>query len=190
MKPAIKILATIILAMAAVFTTACSRQSEPLVVYSGKGLKYAVDEIIGKFEQVDGGRVSVVYAGSKTLLNTIRKTGRGDIYIPGSESYLTQAGELVTRSAYVARHVPVFVASVAQAGRIQSFQDLLKPGVSVAIGNSKMAAIGKVARPLSSGKRLGGRVNSILLCRHRRSMNCWTWSSRMKSMLRWCGKIC
>ena len=126
----------------------CSQPSNNLSIYSGKGLKFAVDEIIENFEKQEGVKVSVVYAGSKTLLDTIRKTHKGDIYIPGSQTYINDAGDLITRSEFVAYHVPTFIVASNKKEELKNFEDLLKPGVRIAAGNKRMAAIGRVTEQI------------------------------------------
>ena len=126
----------------------CSQPDNNLSIYSGKGLRFAVDEIIENFEKEEGVSVSVVYAGSKTLLDTIRKTHKGDIYIPGSQTYITDAGDLITRSEFVAYHVPTFVISPNKSNELKNFEDLLKPGIRIAAGNKRMAAIGRVTEEI------------------------------------------
>ncbi|QFY88890.2 substrate-binding domain-containing protein [Magnetovirga frankeli] len=126
----------------------CGHEPATLLVYAGKGLKYPVEEIRRQYEQIKGVQVQVVYAGSDTLLATIRKTHRGDIYIPGSKTYLQQADDLVVRASAIAWHVPVFAISTGKIDRLRRYEDLLAPGVRIAIGNGQMAAIGRVADSL------------------------------------------
>ena len=127
----------------------CSQgEKQSLIVYSGKGLKYAMDEIIQDFEKQEGIKVEVIYAGSETLLNTIQETRKGDIFIPGSKSYLKKAGEFATNHQYVAKHTPVFAVRKDQSEQLGTYSDLLKPGVKITVGNKNMAAIGKVAEAI------------------------------------------
>ncbi len=119
-----------------------------LIVYSGKGLKYAMDEITLLFEKKEGVKVEIIYAGSETLLNTIIETRKGDIFIPGSKSYIHKAGSHAMNPQYVAKHTPVFAIRYDQSERIQTYADLLKPGVKITVGNKNMAAIGKVAEAI------------------------------------------
>jgi molybdate transport system substrate-binding protein len=123
----------------------CGRESEPLVVYAGKGLKYPLEEISENFRQREGIPVSIVYAGSDTLLTTLQKTNRGDVYIPGSSSYIKDAGALVTRDRFVAMHIPAFAV---RAGNLRTYADLLAPGVRIAVGNKDMAAIGRIVEAM------------------------------------------
>jgi molybdate transport system substrate-binding protein len=128
----------------------CYQEPTELVVYAGKGLKVPVEVLKQQFEQREGVPVRVVYAGSKTLLDTIRKTRKGDIYIPGSSAYLKQAGKLVDRAETIGWHVPVFAVAAAKQETLRSYADLLKPGVRIAIGNRQMTAIGRLAEAMMS----------------------------------------
>lgn len=141
----------------------CIQEPDPLVVYAGKGLKHAVDEIKQNFEQLEGIPVSVVYAGSETLLTTIRKTGKGDVFIPGSPGYIKEAGELVIDDHIVALHVPTFVVSAAAADRLHTYTDLLEPGVRIAIGNSHMNAIGRIAESIDKNAPPQQRFSSNIV---------------------------
>ncbi|MGN7613840.1 substrate-binding domain-containing protein [Magnetococcales bacterium HHB-1] len=131
----------------------CSKPEEPLKLYAGKGLRHAVEDIKALYEKREGVSVEVVYAGSATLLNTIEKTRKGDVYLPGSKSYINDAGPLITRSAFVGHHVPTFAIRRDTGKKISRYEDLLVPGVRIAIANENMAAIGRVANTIN--KRAG-----------------------------------
>lgn len=128
----------------------CSQEKEPLVVYAGKGLKHAMEEVKQSFEQRDGTPVSIIYAGSDTLLTTLKNTHKGDIFIPGSLSYIKKAGKLVAAKHYVAQHVPGFAVRGDTARALTSYSDLLAPGVRIAVGNKDMCAIGRVGESILS----------------------------------------
>ncbi len=130
------------------FMSACGQVQEPLTVYSGKGLKAPMEEIKTLFEQREGIRLTIHYAGSQTLLRTIRKTLKGDVFIPGSAGYIRDAGDLVTDSRYVAPHVPVFAVSADSSIKLTTYSDLLKPGLKIAVGNKETAAIGRVTEAI------------------------------------------
>ena len=63
---------------------------QSLVVYCATGVKKAVEEAAGKFEQETGVTVSLEYASSGVLANKLKldKEGgvsRGDVYIPADD---------------------------------------------------------------------------------------------------------
>lgn len=139
------LLLTALASAALVFLVSCGRQPDILVVYAGDGMKYPIEEIRQNFEQREGIAVNIVYAGSETLLSTIQKTHKGDVFIPGSSSYIKDAGPLITSDQYVALHVPAFAV---RAGKLKNYTDLLTPGVRIAVGNKDMAAIGRIAEAI------------------------------------------
>lgn len=145
------------------FMIGCTQQPENLVVYSGKGLKHAVDEIIENFENKEAVSISVVYAGSKTLLDTIKKTHKGDIYIPGSEEYIKEAKDFISQSEFVAYHVPTFIVSSKTSKEIKRFDGLFSPGVRIAIGNKRMAAIGRISEEILNHGDLEKKSNKNIV---------------------------
>lgn len=128
----------------------CSKEPKELVIYAGKGLKFAVDEIVEGFSRLHNVRINLVYAGSDTLLTTLQMTHKGDIFIPGSAHYVKEAGELVTEDHYLAMHVPLFVVRTDNPRPLNNYSDLLLPGVRIAIGNKDMNAIGRIAESMMS----------------------------------------
>jgi len=146
--PSLHRIPRVVFGLAMIWLAGCSQQPAPLVVYAGKGLKNAVEEVVKTFEQQNNLQVSVIYAGSNTLLNTLQETQKGDVLIPGSRSYVAKAGELATRSQYVAKHVPTFVVNPISDNTLTTYADLLADNVRIAVGNEKMAAIGRVAKDM------------------------------------------
>lgn len=140
----------IVLAVILAFASGCSQKAEPITVYAGKGLKQAIEEIKQLYEQKKGVSISITYAGSQTLLNTLQNTHKGDVFIPGSKSYINKAKKLsmVTNDQYVAKHIPAFVVRANLAKSMTTYSDLLAPEVKIAIGNKDMCAIGRVGEAI------------------------------------------
>lgn len=124
----------------------CCRKPERIIVYAGKGLQIPLEEIRREFEEKYSIGVSIIYAGSETLLETIRKTGSGDVFIPGIASYLEDAGNLVLSRQYVAKHRLVFAARKDNPRNIATINDLLQPGIKIAAGNREMCAVGRISQ--------------------------------------------
>lgn len=123
----------------------CEKKNQELVVYSGQGLKNVMEEIIQEFENKHKLGVKIIYAGSGTLLKVISKSKVGDLFIPGSDKFITKAGNLVLHHQYVAQHIPTVVIHKGNPKDIRSFEDILKPGIKIAVGNKNMSAIGRIS---------------------------------------------
>jgi len=161
----ILLLATLALCLA-IGTGGCSRSGidHPLVVYSGKGLSNAMEEAKTAFQQRHKIPVTIIYAGSDTLLSTIQRTRRGDIFIPGSATYIQRAGDLIRSDKYVADHIPAFIVRADNPKNLQTFADLLADGVKLAVGNKDMCAIGRVAEKIiaASDQQAAFRKNIVI----------------------------
>jgi len=182
-----------VLGLALILSPGCDRRVEPLVVYAGKGLTNAMEEVKLAFEQQDRTPISIIYAGSDTLLTTLQQTRKGDVFIPGSPAYLKRAGSLSGNARPVALHVPAFVVRADNPKSLRAYADLLANGVRIAVGNKDMCAIGRVAEniihdsdPRDSFQRniviTGSTVNELLhLVVHQEVDAALIWSD----MLQW-----
>ena len=74
-----------------------------LLVYCGITMIHPMSEIASIIEQREDVKISFIKGGSGNLLNSIKFNRIGDLYLPGSESYIEQskAEGLVTRTAHV-----------------------------------------------------------------------------------------
>ena len=154
------------------FLSGCDKGEKSLIVYSGKGLKNAVEDVKQAFEQKHKIKLYIIYAGSYNLLETIQKTKKGDIYIPGSLAPVKKAGDLVAHSQSIAAHVLAFAVRMDNPKNIQSYNDLSRAGINIAVGNKDMCAAGKVAEKIMKGSKdiefkknitiTGSTVNELL----------------------------
>ena len=121
----------------------------PLMAYCGASMKPTVDAIIKDYERDYGIAVQVQYDASDNLLNAIKMTQKGDIFIPAEEAYLNKARQqnLIHETLAIARNFPVLVVKKGNPKSIHAISDLLRPDVSLALANPA-AAIGKVGMEL------------------------------------------
>ena len=121
-------------------------ESPSLLVYSGTGMKKPMDEIGVLFEQKYGIKVTYNYAGSGHLLNQMEFAQQGDIYMPGATYYslIAQEKGFIDYNKFVAYHIPVIAVPKGNPANITCLDDLAKPGVRVALGDSEACAIGKL----------------------------------------------
>ena len=124
-----------------------------------------VEDIKATFMKRYNVKVVVIYGGAKSLLAVIREIKRGDIFIPGSSDAITEAGDLIDSSRYVASHVPVIAVLKDNPRHIGSFDDLARAGVKIAIGNSDTCAVGRTAGKIIAKSKSGGRIRKNIMIR-------------------------
>ena len=131
-------------------TSGCNNKKTTLTIYAGKGIKNSMEEIKQSFENKHHIPLSIIYAGSNTLLTTIQKSKKGDIFIPGSLNYIKQIQDQVTTNQHIADHIPTFAVRTDNAKQLTSYKDIMQEGIKIAVGNHDMCAIGKVAEKIIS----------------------------------------
>ena len=124
--------------------------AEELFMYCGAGLRQPVDELLDVYRQETGVKVNVEFGGSGQLLARIKATGKGDVFLPGSQFYVDRLKESneVSFSLPVVLHIPVVAVNKRKAEEIKTFADLAKPGVRVGLGDPKAMALGRTAEDI------------------------------------------
>lgn len=118
--------------------------SGPLLVYCAAGLRQPVEAAVKAY----GGEIQLQFGGSQTLLANAELTGKGDLFIPADDSYLTiaRSKKLVAESIPLASMTPVLAVAKGNPKGILSLADLLKPDVRLAQANPDATAVGKLVR--------------------------------------------
>jgi molybdate transport system substrate-binding protein len=129
---------------------ACAPKTQKSVTaFVGSASKPPMEEAAQAFEKETGIKVYANYGGSGTMLSQIELSKSGDIYIPGSQDYMTKAeraGAVDAASVQkVAYLVPVIGVQHGNPKNIQSLADLARPGVKVGIGNPEAVCLGLYA---------------------------------------------
>lgn len=123
-------------------------ESLELMVYSGAGLKKPMEKIKEIYEKKSGNKINYIYAGSGQLLAQLESSGKGDLFIVGSEDVYKDAKEkdLVEEGNEIAHHTPVIIAGKGNPKNITGLKDLEKEGINIALGEEKSNAIGKTSQ--------------------------------------------
>jgi molybdate transport system substrate-binding protein len=126
------------------------RPGDTLIVHCAAGLSGPMQEIAADYERETGRRVEINFDGSAPILARIDISRIGDVFLPADESYidLAKSKELV-RDADVtplARMKAVLIVPAHNPRKIQTWNDLMRDGVTFAIADPDRAAIGKLTR--------------------------------------------
>jgi molybdate transport system substrate-binding protein len=123
-------------------------KAKELLLYCGAGIRPPADELAETFKRQFGVEIAINYAGSETLLSTIRLTRSGDLYMPGDKHYVEQAAQqgMILSQRSVCYFVPTILVQKGNPKDITNLQDLLKPGVKLGLGDPNACAIGRTTR--------------------------------------------
>ena len=118
--------------------------ASPILVHCAAGLRMPVEELARQFEAETGVPVQLQFAGSQQLLAAIATAKRGDLFIPGDDSYLAKAE--VAETIPLAQMDVVVVVRKGNPLKVATLADLMQPAVRVALPDPDSAATGKLAR--------------------------------------------
>src|SRR5262245_10004487 len=120
-----------------------------VIVHCAAGLRGPMEEIAADYEHQTGRRVELNFDGSAPILARIDQSRIGDVFLPADESYIeiAKAKELVRDQDIIplARMKAVLVVP-ADAGKIQTWTDVLDDKTKLALADPDRAAIGKLTR--------------------------------------------
>ena len=128
-----------------------------LLLYCGAGLRPPVAEAVQAFNREHGAVVECDYAGSEVLISRIKLTGRGDLYMPGDVHYVELAEKegLTTSIHTVCYFVPVILVRKGNPKGIRTLRDLVRPDVTLGLGDPKACAIGRKAARIFAKNNIG-----------------------------------
>ncbi len=142
-------------------------QADSLFVYSGAGLRPAVQTLIDQFERETGVKIFVEYGGMGQMTTRFNTTQRGDVYISGARFYTDQLAEKgqITDVRALVYHTAVIGVSRAKAATITHFKDLAVPGHRLALGDPQAMALGRTAEAILDASGLGEAIRANVVAR-------------------------
>jgi len=125
-------------------------EAKKLLLYCGAGIRPPAEELVESFGREHGVKIATNYAGSETLLSTIRLIRSGDLYMPGDKHYVEQAVQegMILSQRSVCYFVPTIFVQKGNPKNIRRLQDLLRPGLKVGLGDAKACAIGRTTKQI------------------------------------------
>lgn len=120
---------------------------QPLLLFCGAGIRPAAEALIAGFEERTGTRIAPTYAGSGHLMGQIATSGKGDLFIPGDDSYIAQAieREMVRPETVrvLAFFTPVLLVQSGNPLGLRKLADLARPKLRLGFADERSAAIGR-----------------------------------------------
>jgi molybdate transport system substrate-binding protein len=137
------------------------KPKKELLIYCGITMIQPMAQIASIVEQREGVKISILKGGSGNLLNSIRFNRVGDLYLPGSESYIKQAKseELISRTVLVGYNKAAMMVREGNPKSIPPRLDaLINPDLYVVIGNPNSGSIGKETKKILTAANLYDQV--------------------------------
>jgi molybdate transport system substrate-binding protein len=128
----------------------CGRPPEAihLRLYTGAGLREAVEALTAAFQQETGIAVDADYAGSGVLISRAKGDPQADLFMPGDVWYVDRLEEVtdnVAERVQVSYFVPTIIVAQGNPKKVSSLQDFARPDLKVALGNPQACQIGRLS---------------------------------------------
>lgn len=145
------LLSTIYFLIQLIFSTPEPVDRKELLVYCGITMIKPMLEIAEIIEKRENIKISIIKGGSGNLLRSIKFNRLGDLYLPGSESYIQQAKDdgLVVESVHVGYNKAAIMVREGNPKGIQPGLDaLLNSDYYIVLGNPDSGSIGKETKKI------------------------------------------
>jgi molybdate transport system substrate-binding protein len=138
-----------------------------LHLYAGAGLRVPAEIIIKDFEAATGHRVTVEWAGMGQLLTRFQTTNVGDVFLSGAESYVDEIKKdgKVLLDRRLVYHTAVMAVRRDKSEGINSFEDLAKSNLRLAVGDPEAIALGKSGEIMLERSGFGEELRKKIVVR-------------------------
>jgi len=162
---AIHRLAGVVLSLTLLVSTSARAENPPeLLVYCGITMVRPMTEIARRFETMEPVKITLAQGGSEDLYQSLKRSGQGDLYLPGEPTYRSRylpeglLGEVVTLGYNQ-------LAVVVRKGNPKQIKgdpkELLRKDLTVIIGNADSGSVGKETRDVLEMVRLYDKVLDV-----------------------------
>lgn len=147
------------------FSSTFANPAASIVVFAGSASQPPLEEAASLFEAKTGIRVILHLGGSGAMLNQVRLSRQGDLFIPGSPDYMEKAQNLNLiegESHKIAYLVPAIIVSKGNPKNIRGLADLANPGIRVGIADPNTVCVGLYAVELLETSGMASRIRPNL----------------------------
>lgn len=130
------------------------KKQTPVIMYCAAGLRQAVDPVARAYEKEYGVQILLQYGGSGTLMNNMRITGTGDLFLVADQNHVAIAREqgLLAEVIPLARQTPVIVVPKGNPKKIAALADLKREDVRLSLANPDAASVGSITKKVLTGR--------------------------------------
>ncbi len=141
-----------------ILLTIANLYAKSLLFYCGITMSKAMSEIAKNFEKQYNVSIEIIPGGSKSLLKTIKNSKKGDLYLPGSESYILKNKNLFIDYKYIGYNKLALIVKKGNPKNIHSINDLTKSGIRTVLCNYKLSSCGKETKKVIKPESLYWKV--------------------------------
>ena len=134
-----------IVTITALISSAVAKEKPELLFYCGITMVHPMSEIARNIEKKENCKIKILQGGSQNLYNSLKSSKLGDIYLPGSNSYIKKNKKdgFFERSVYVGYNKAAIFVQKGNPKHIKNLDSLLDEDIATVLCNPKSGSIGK-----------------------------------------------
>lgn len=135
-----------------------------MLIYCGITMIRPMTEIARAFEQRENVKITLAQGGSEDLYQSLKKSQKGDLYLPGEPTYRTkyQHEGLLLDKVTLGYNQLALVVKKGNPRKVKGDpKELLRPDVTVLVGNAESGSVGKETRDVLEAAGLYQKVLDV-----------------------------
>ncbi len=176
------------------FTYLNAQAKEPLIFYVGITMVKPMQELSTEFEKMNNCKIKILQGGSQELYDSIKLSKIGDLYLPGSDSYIKKyANEnIFLDSVFVGFNKLALIVKKGNPKNIKnSLDELTNPRLNVVLGNAESGSVGNATKKvlIKYGNYQQAILNTIYLAPDSRNLTQSIKEDKADLILNWYATI-
>lgn len=121
-----------------------------LLFYCGITMVSPMQVIATEFEKKNNCSIKIIQGGSEDLYDSLKLSKKGDLYLPGSDSYIKDYSKdgLFGKQAYVGFNQAAIFVKKGNPKKIKSLDSLLDENIGTTLASTQSGSIGKMTKKI------------------------------------------
>ena len=137
----------------------CSQPPEEIEILCGNSFRDPMEELARQYEKQTGRHVEMSFGGSEQLLPQVELKAVGDVFVT-HDPFMdkTKKTNALLRAVQVGFQAPVLVVRKGNPKKVESFEDLARPGLRVVLPDPEDSTCGQMVFKLLEEKQMKDAV--------------------------------
>ncbi len=119
-----------------------------ITLYSGGVNRPAIEQTVYEFEQREGAKINIVWAGCGVLVSQMKGGAWPDMYFACDVSYSNEVRDAFLPFDEVSKMRMMILVKPGNSKGIRSVEDLARPGLRIAVADERYSALGALTKRL------------------------------------------
>ncbi len=125
-----------------------SAQKPNVLFYCGITMANAMQSIATEFEKKNNCSIKIIQGGSEDLYDSLKLSKQGDLYLPGSDSYIKDYGKdgFFEKQVYVGFNQAAIFVKKGNPKKIKDLESLVDGNIGTTLGGKDSGSVGQMTK--------------------------------------------